>query len=94
MTLSLQPAILKSMNKTYVLDEQLIGAARKEGFENGLTWPDIWESHGTPGGPFVCGDFHTYAHAQSAAENKAWREGWAVGHAEKLAQGRSNPPRK
>jgi hypothetical protein len=48
-----------------------------EGFRSGLFWPDQWETHGKPGGPFVCDD-------QSRKENDAWRKGWEYGHHCKL----------
>lgn len=28
-------------------------ASYDDGYECGLTWPDIWETHGKPGGPYV-----------------------------------------
>lgn len=52
-----------------------------EGYECGLSWPDAWDGHPEPGGPFVS---HTKYASQSAAENRAWREGWRKGHFEKL----------
>jgi len=90
-----------------------------EGYNVGLTWPDAWDKHGEPGGPWVyldrgcydCGNSRTGRgagrdrrtsprftckearafSAQSQAENRAWRDGWKRGYAEKKRTGRSNP---
>jgi hypothetical protein len=77
-----------------MLDEKKIAEKWDEGYKCGITWPDAWETHGTPGGPFVCRAMSNKAmHEQDLAENKAWREGWAKGHYVKVSTGRSNPER-
>lgn len=58
-----------------------VHAAYVEGYDRGLNWPDAWEGHPEPGGPWFGGrEFE-----QLRDENKAWREGWREGHADKLA---------
>jgi hypothetical protein len=67
--------------------------AYRRGHHSGLNWPDRWETNGRPNGPFVyMGNKITkdgIDAAQSAFENRLWRDGWRDGHAEKL-RGRKN----
>lgn len=70
--------------------------AYADGYKRGLEWPDAWETHGKPGGPWVysaldSGDAVEYARRQAEAAlsrrtNEAWRGGWARGHGLKLAR--------
>jgi len=60
-----------------------------KGFESGLLWPDAWENHGKPGGPYVytadCWaprTHHIWAQASRAA-HQAWMKGWEDGHRSK-----------
>lgn len=77
-----------------VVNEQKVAEKWNEGYQIGLTWPDIWDKHPEPGGPFIDGRSRNDGiREQSVAENKAWREGWRKGHADKLSSKRSNPPR-
>lgn len=69
-----------------IVNEHAVRVQWDAGYKSGLEWPDIWETHGEPGGPFVLNE-------QTRAENKAWREAWRKGHDEKLRTKRSNPPR-
>lgn len=56
-----------------------------EGFDRGLNWPDKWESHGEPGGPFRgCSRFEALRKA-NLAYCDAWLRGWREGHEKKLA---------
>lgn len=69
-------------------EERKIDEGFLEGYKNGLTWPDAWEKHGNPGGPWVsAGDL------VSSKVNSAWKRGWRLGHAHKLERGISNPLR-
>jgi ribosome modulation factor len=82
---------------TYTLDTNAIEQVRQDGYQSGLNWPDTWEDHPKPGGPWVNGGRYTEKErqmaAQSSAERQAWLEAWERGHADKLAQGRVNPKR-
>lgn len=64
--------------------------AYAEGFQQGLNWPDRWESHGKPGGPWVYRGGNSQWRKHDEEINKAWCIGWAEGHAEKLRTGRKN----
>ena len=78
-----------------MLDEKKIAENYDQGYQEGLAWPDAWENHGDPGGPYIYRGQNTPAMAaQTLAENKAWREGWKKGHEIKISTGRSNPKRK
>lgn len=71
------------------------------GYLIGYHWPDAWKHR--PGGPFIYGTTSHYCTkysgkcngcsklSQSKAEYKAWMNGWDIGNAKKLADGRSNP---
>ena len=63
--------------------------AYENGFYTGLNWPDAWMDHKKPGGPWFPSSGPS--REQAVAENKAWREGWEVGLAEKITTGRINP---
>ena len=70
--------IIKTAKESYV-----------EGFESGFLWPDAWEDHGKPGGPWVySGQSNDPAnitwHKASKAANQAWCKGWEDGHKSKL----------
>ena len=82
--------------------------AYEDGYTCGLTWPDKWETHGKPGGPYMYTyDGPRYGHilgtlsdlerkelaARTKMENGLWRDGWEEGHNRKLNEGRSNPLR-
>ncbi len=70
------------------MDQAKIDEQYRTGFKMGLGWPDAWESHGKPGGPFVS---RGRDNQQDLAENKAWLDGWAKGHADKISVGLVNP---
>lgn len=61
------------------------------GFKCGLEWPDAWEAHGQPGGPWVhtgrkgVGDPYAEHAWATRRNNVAWRKGWDEGHVKKLA---------
>lgn len=55
-----------------------------QGYERGLSWPDAWESHGKPGGPWVYSGRNAEESAKSRFENRVWRAGWEDGHKVKL----------
>jgi hypothetical protein len=67
-----------------------IDRAYVAGYARGLSWPDAWEVHAEPGGPWVnvaiySGNPTIDAEREAAAElsrkeNEAWRKGWAFGH--------------
>lgn len=65
-----------------------------EGYETGLNWPDIWENHGKPGGPYISSNYiqgQGWRYNQkSREENQDWCRGWEDGHKEKLKTKRSN----
>ena len=69
-----------------------------EGYSSGYSWPDAWKEK--PGGPWVytCSYNHKSKDCefcvkakQSLAENLAWKQGWNIGYAKKLQEGRKNP---
>jgi hypothetical protein len=77
-----------------MLDEKKIAEKWDDGYRNGINWPDAWETHAEPGGPYIYGTGHNSnkaLHEQSKAENAAWREGWKKGHYVKISTGRKNP---
>lgn len=77
------------------LDQIAIDQTYMTGYQRGLSWPDAWDSHAAPGGPFVYNDFrHPLESAQSRAENDAWCRGWRQGHVDKLLLGRKNTEEK
>ena len=63
-----------------------------EGYERGLNWPDKWESHGKPGGPWIKSDYVPWSEGnpgwrynkKSLQENRDWCRGWEDGHNEKI----------
>lgn len=60
----------------------------QEGYKEGLNWPDAWETHGEPGGPWIPGVGRTETsrlnHEQALRDNHDWVRGWKDGHAKKL----------
>lgn len=60
------------------LDIDKVVKSAIEGYVKGRNWPDEWESHGPPGGPWVHDD-------PSQLYNDIWRFGWRKGHECKLA---------
>lgn len=66
--------------------------AYEDGQRNGYWWPDEWQTHGHPDGPYVskCLQANRPTHdernceiceaaALSAMKNLAWRTGWSIG---------------
>lgn len=83
-----------------MIDEIAVQKAHDDGFKSGLNWPDAWMTHGKPGGPWVPSSGFSFCrnpdkaretYNQLYAENKAWRDAWEKGLAEKIATGRINP---
>lgn len=48
-----------------------------EGYNKGLNWPEEWENHGPPGGPWA-------RDARGELLSDLWRFGWRAGHQDKL----------
>ena len=64
------------------IDQAAVDRAREDGYASGLAWKD--SQNWTPGGPWIYRGMNKQLNAQSVAENKAWREGWAAGNAKRL----------
>ena len=77
--------------------------AFEEGYQNGYWWPDQWQNHGRPGGPFIraCGKRGFFRHDEKTCEmcenaaisslsNLAWRTGWGIGNKKKIKESKSN----
>lgn len=93
------PKVLAREGRTRRSDEELTVAVFMDGYNTGLTWPDKWESHGRPGGPWVCGPTRPDPTPEqleryrfSRLMNETWRRGWRWGHAAK--HGRIAPPKE
>jgi hypothetical protein len=82
-----------------MVDEHKVQGEFNCGLMTGLNWPDAWESHGKPGGPWVPSIGYSTdpkwiaTCQQAAAERKAWLAGWEEGHNEKIVTNRVNPMR-
>ncbi len=69
-----------------------------DGYKTGLEWPDKWDKHAPPGGPWVytakaweTGQKYLNKAKISRMENEFWRKGWVAGFSEKKRTRRSNP---
>lgn len=78
----------------YPLLERAKEVGYQQGFTTGYYWPDKWEEHGNPGGPWVYTDicrtpkFPRWA-KRSRVINEQWRLGWEDGHKKKLKEKQS-----